>query len=93
MRDRYNFKGLEASATWDPGSIAAGAMEATDVTVSGASLGDYALASLSIDVADLILTANVTAANTVTAVLSNNTAGAANPASCTLYVKVIPRGV
>lgn len=91
MKHRYKFKGLEASATWDAASIANGAMEAKNVTLVGSALGDYAQASLSIDIADLILTANVTTANTVTAVLSNNTGSAVDLASCTLYVKVTKR--
>lgn len=74
----------EGSATWNPGSIANGAEEAKDVTVTGAALGDYAIASFSLDVQDLTMTANVTAANTVTVVLSNNTGAAVNLASGTV---------
>ncbi len=82
---------LSGSATWDAGSIADGDEEAAEVTVTGAALGDFAIASLSIDVADLVLNANVTAANTVTCVLANNTGGAINLASATVYVRVLPR--
>lgn len=85
--------GMTASATWDPASILDGDEVATDVTVPGAALGDFALASFSLDVADLSLTADVTAANTVTAVLSNSTGGAVNLGSGTLRVKVIPYDV
>ena len=88
IRERYDFTGLNASTTWDASSIANGAMEAKDVTVSGAELGDFVMASLSIDVADLSLTANVTSSGTVTAVLANNTGAAVDLASCTLYVRV-----
>jgi hypothetical protein len=80
---------LEGTATWDPGSIADGDEEVKEVTVTGAALGDFALASLSIDVADLVLTACVTAANTVTASLANNTGGAIDLASATLRVRVL----
>jgi hypothetical protein len=76
------------STTWDPGSIAVGAMEAVDITVTGAALGEMCLVSFSLDVTDLALTANVTATNTVTAVLSNNTGGAVDLASGTIAVKV-----
>jgi len=76
------------SATWNASSIANGAEEVKEVTVTGAELGDLAQASLSIDVADLTLTAQVTAADTVTAQLSNNTGGAIDLASGTLRVKV-----
>ena len=82
---------LAGSATWDPGSIADGDEEATDITVTGAALGDFVLASFSLDVADLVLTAQVTAANTVTAQLANNTGGAVDLGSGTVRVLVLRR--
>ena len=82
---------LTASASWDPGLIAAGAMEAKDVTVTGAELGDFAIASFSNDVQDLTLDAQVTTANTVTCVLSNNTGSAVDLAAGTVYVKVFKK--
>ena len=85
--------GFTAEATWDPGAIADGNEVAVEVTVPGAKLGDFALASLGVDVADLDLSANVTAANTVTCVLGNDTGGSVNLASSTLRVKVIPYDV
>ena len=83
--------GLSGSVTWDPGSIANGAEEAKEVTVTNAALGDFAIASFSLDVTDLILDAQVTAANTVTCVLANNTGGALDLAEGTLRVKVIKK--
>ena len=82
---------LEGSDTWDPGSIADGDEEAKEVTVTGAALGDFAVASFSLDVADLVLNAQVTGSNTVTCVLANNTGGAIDLASGTIYVKVIKK--
>ena len=82
---------LHASETWDAGAIADGDEEANEVTVTGAALGDYAVASLSIDIADLVLDAQVTATDTVTCVLANNTGGAINLASATVYVRVFRR--
>ena len=79
----------QATATWNPGSIAVGFFEAKDVTVSGAALGDFAIASFSLDVQDLILTVNVTATNTATAILANNTAAAVDLGSGTLAVLVL----
>jgi hypothetical protein len=79
---------IRGSATWDAGSIADGDEEAKEVTVTGAALGDQAVASLSIDIADLVLNAQVTAANTVTCILANNTGGAIDLASATVYVRV-----
>lgn len=91
LHSRILLEDLHASATWDAASIADGDEEAKDVTVTGAALGDYAMASLSIDVADLVLNAQVTAANTVTCVLANNTDAAVDLASATVYVRVLKR--
>ena len=82
---------MAASETKDWGSIADGDEAAEEVTVTGAALGDFAVASMSIDVTDLIITASVTAADTVTVMLSNNTGGSIDLGSGTLYVRVIPR--
>jgi hypothetical protein len=79
---------LQASATWDPPNIADGDEAATDVTCDDAELGDFAIASFSLDVSDLSLTADVTAADTVTCVLANNTGGAVDLASGTVRVRV-----
>jgi len=66
IKDTFNF-----------GSIADGNEEVTAVTVSGVALGDMVLgAAASVDVADLDLTANVTATDQVTFQLNNNTGGA-----------------
>lgn len=66
IKDTFNF-----------GSIADGNEEVTAVTVSGVALGDMVLgAAASVDVADLDLTANVTATDEVTFQLNNNTGGA-----------------
>lgn len=86
-----DFGGLNGSEVYDAGSIADGDEEVGEITVTGAALGDFVLASLSIDVADLAITAAVTAANTVTYQLLNNTGGAIDLASATVYVRVIPR--
>lgn len=81
---------LYASATWNPGAIGDGNEEAKEITVTGAALADYVLCvSFSLDVSDLQLTADVTAANTVTAVLSNSTGGSVNLGSGTLRVIVM----
>jgi len=85
-------RGLEASETYDAGSIADGDEEVGEITVTGAVLGDFCLASLSIDVADLNIVASVTAADTVTYQLLNNTGGDVNLASATVKVRVLPQG-
>jgi len=81
---------LTGSATWDPGSIADGDLEAKEVTVTGAALGDHVIAvTFSLDVADLVLDANVSAANIATCVLANNSGGAIDLAEGTVSVLVM----
>jgi len=82
--------GFTASVTWNAGSIADGNEEVTTVSVPGARLGDFAMVSAGVDVADLTLAAAVTAANVVTIQLGNWTGGAIDLASATYRVKVIP---
>ena len=82
-----------AAETKDWGSVSDGDEAAEEVTVTGAQLGDFALASMSIDTTDITLTATVTAADTVTVILANNTGGAIDLGSGTLYVMVMPREV
>ena len=84
---------LEASETKDWGSIDDGNELTEDVTVTGAAMtGDFAVATMSVDVVDLTITASVTAANTVTVVVGNFTGGALDLGSGTLYVKVFKAG-
>lgn len=83
-------KALTGSATWDVADLADGAQESKDITVTGAALGDIAIGSMGVDVVDLIVTANVTATNTVTLVAANETGGNVNLASTTARAMVIP---
>lgn len=79
---------LRASATWNPASLTTGSQATTTVTVTGAALGDKALASFSLDLAGCVMTAYVSAADTVTVVLLNQTGGTVDLASGTLSVSV-----
>jgi hypothetical protein len=79
---------LHGSETKDFGSIADGNEEEEDVTVTGAALGDFAIASLGADTTDMQLTASVTAADTVTCVFSSS-GSTVDLASTTLSVLVI----
>jgi len=83
---------LQGSETKDWGSIDDGNEETEDVTVTGAALGDYAVATMSIDVTDLTITASVTASNVATVVLGNFTGSAVDLGSGTLTVKVFKAG-
>jgi len=80
---------LSGSATWDPSGIGDGDEQAVGITVPGAELGDFCLASISVDIQDMVLDAQVTAADTVTCVLANNTGGEVDLGSSTASVLVI----
>lgn len=80
---------LTGSDTWNPGNLIDGAQESKDFTVTGAALGDIALVGAGVDVTDLLVSAVVTAANTVTVTLANETGGAVDLASSTWNVRVI----
>jgi len=83
--------GISVSTTWDPASIGDDAEAEVDVTVPGAKLGDMAFVSLEVDTQDLVISAAVTAANTVTVVLANTGGSARDLASHTVNVKVVPK--
>lgn len=80
---------IQASDTWDPASIANGAKERFRMTgVTGAALGDFVVASFSLDLQDMTLSAQVQASTVVDAVISNNTGGAVDLGSGTITVRV-----
>lgn len=80
---------LIGTATWNPASIADGASASTDVTVTGAAVGDpCSVGFTSIAAAGWRITANVRAADTVSVFLTNNTGGAVDLASGTVTVFV-----
>jgi len=87
------FGGLvkQGAATWDVASLSDGVGETTTVTVPGASLGDFALASFSLDLQDMVMTAWVSAADTVSVRIQNESAGTKNLDSGTVRVAVIPQ--
>jgi len=80
---------LEGSKTYDWPSIAAGATSTTTVTVTGAALGDYVDSiSHGVSLAGMNCTGYVSAADTVTLVMTNPAAGAIDLASTTVRVTV-----
>lgn len=79
---------LTSSATWDPPSLVSGASELQTIAVAGAALGQFAQAAFSLDLQGMSLTGYVSAANTVTVVLSNLTGGTLDLGSGTLKVSV-----
>ena len=81
---------LTATATLDFASIAAGASETLTITVTGAAVGDAAIASAPAGFEDgLVICCWVSAANTVSVRVHNVSAGAIDPASGTWRATVI----
>jgi len=66
-----------------------GTFASSDVTVSGVALGDLVFVSLAVDTVDAVVVGAVTAADTVTVTLLNNTAGAVDLASATVRIVVL----
>jgi len=84
--DVIRYKGTLDLANAATGS---GTFASSDVTVPGVALGDMVLGvSLGVDTVDAVVTGAVTAADTVTVTLLNNTAGAVNLASTTVRILV-----
>lgn len=80
--------GLVGTATYDPASLADGAGATTTVTVTGAALGDIAHASFSLNLQGILLTAWVSATDTVSVRFQNETGGTIDLGSGTLKVQV-----
>ena len=83
------FYGLPKSGVYDPPNLVNGSETTTNLTVTGAALGDFVRTSFSLDLQGIKLTAYVSAADTVTCVFSNHTGGALDLASGTLRVRVL----
>lgn len=81
---------ISGSATYDPASLVDAAGATTTVTATGAALGDFAIASFSLDLQGILLTAYVSAADTVSVRFQNESTGTINLASGTLAVRVFP---
>lgn len=79
---------LEGSATYDPPSLADGAGATTTVTVTGAALGDFAVASFGGDLAGVSVTAYVSSVDTVSVRFQNESGGIVDLGSTTLRVRV-----
>jgi hypothetical protein len=81
--------GLAPTSTWDPGSVAVGGSTSTSISVPGAAIGDKVLPSLSTMLAnDIMISAHVSASDTVRVVLFNPSSAAIDLASGTLSLLV-----
>jgi hypothetical protein len=83
------FRQDEGSKTHDFGSLIDGAGETTSVTVTGAALGNFAQASLSVDLQGMTMTAWVSAADTVSVRVQNETGGTIDLGSATLRAYIL----
>lgn len=81
-----------SNGTWDIGNTANGANAQQNFTVTGARLGDHALhPGKSLALSGWNLNAEVVASDTVRVTAVNNTGGADDPASQTIYLEVKQR--
>jgi hypothetical protein len=93
-RGNDTFRGLfsdtwDVTCTLDAGAVGAGATDTDTVTVPGVALGDQVIGfSMGVSEAGLVKRAYVSAANTVTIVTYNPTAGSVNLASTTLQMTI-----
>jgi hypothetical protein len=78
------------SGAWNPVSVANGAQTSVSFTVANAALGQVVTCSPNIVLQGLRLWGEVTASNTVTLYLSNNTGGAVDLGAMTVTVKCLP---
>lgn len=75
----------------DPGSLLTGSRQAATVTMPGAALGDFVVASFDALTADITLSAAVTGDNTVTVWFQNLGAGTVDLPAGTLRVRLEKR--
>lgn len=84
---------VKTTVDFDNVATGSGTFNSKDVTVPGAALGDAVIGiSVDVDTVDAVIVGAVTAANTVTLTLLNNTAGAVNLASATARFCVVGYG-
>lgn len=81
-----------AKASVNVGSLVDGAGETLTIAVPGAALGDACVASLGVDVVDMLVTCYVQAANAVEVRVQNESGSTADLASTTLRVFLLPKG-
>ena len=86
-------KVLNGTAVLDPISLVDGAGETLVITVTGAVVGDFVLVAPGVDLQELMISASVTAADTVEVRLQNESTATVNLASSTWKAKVIQDGI
>ena len=77
--------------TWDPPSIASGAVTSTTQTIDNADMGDWCFISAEVDLQNIIATGYVSSSNTVTIQLFNPTASAIDLSSATWNLLILKK--
>lgn len=80
---------LSGSTTWDIASLGTLANGSTALTVTGAAVGDLVVVSPAMPATGVVVSGDVTSADTVTLRAHNTTSGSVDPASTTFRVRVI----
>jgi len=86
--ENFAYGAMNASATYNPASLADGDRDTTTVTVTGASLGDFVNVSFAVDLQGINMFGYVSAADTVTVVFENRTGGTIDLVNSTIRVRV-----
>lgn len=84
-------KKLTGAFTWDIPSLAAGAIETTTTTVSGADIGDFVLIQRGSNNSTLLISAYVESANTIRVYASNQGSSTVDLGNATFRVIVTPK--
>lgn len=89
----YALNVFNGSATIDPISLVDGAGETITIPVTGAAIGDHVTVAAGVDLQGIVISPYVSAANTVSCRLQNETVGTVDLASSTWKAKVINDGL
>ena len=85
---------LNGTGNFNPLNLVDGAGVTLTITVTGAAIGDFVLVAPGVDLQGILMTASVvTAANTVSIRLQNETTGAINLGYSTWKAKVFKDGI
>ena len=82
---------LKGEISYDPPSIAHKSYTAKDITVSGVEMGDFVMASFSLDIRDLQLNGQVTSPDKITCTFYNCTGQTVDLGTGILRVKIIKK--
>jgi len=85
--------GFYAETTWNPSSILDGAQTNLAVTVQGARVGDFVMASLEVSQLGTVISGYVGSDDTVTVILQNLSGVTRDLGNGTLRVAVVPKAI